>query len=103
VKRAVRWSDGALADLKAQVDYIAHDNPAAARRVAARIRSAAEALGDMAIGRRGRVPGTYEKVVTGLPYIIAYAIRAQPISGEVIDILRVIHGARNWPEGEWPE
>jgi plasmid stabilization system protein ParE len=101
--RAVRWSENALADLEAQFDYIAHDNPAAARRVAARLRSAGEALGETATGRKGRVPGTYEKVVAGLPYIIAYAIGTLPDGGEVITIVRVIHGARNWPPGEWPE
>jgi addiction module RelE/StbE family toxin len=101
--RAVRWSDDAVADLEAQLDYIAYDNPAAARRVVARLRSAGQALGEIATGQKGRVPGTYEKVIPRLPYIIVYGIGIQPDGSEVIDILRVIHGARNWPPGGWPQ
>jgi plasmid stabilization system protein ParE len=57
----------------------------------------------MATGRRGRVEGTYEKIVPKLPQIIAYAIDEQPGGREIIVILRVIHGARHWPPGGWPE
>ena len=101
--RAVVWSDDAVEDFEQIVAYIAGDNPDAADRVADRIEAAGDALGALAAGRRGRVAGTYEKVVTGLPYIIAYAIRAQAEGRESIVILRIIHGARNWPADEWPE
>ena len=57
----------------------------------------------MATGRPGRVAGTYEKVVPGLPYILAYAIQPLPDSAELIVILRTIHGARDWPKGKWPD
>jgi plasmid stabilization system protein ParE len=103
MRRAVKWAEDALADLRAPIEYIAMENPVAARRVAARIRSACDTLGEMATGRMGRVAGTYEKVVVGLPYIVAYAIRAEANGAEVIVILCVIHGARNWPSGEWPK
>jgi plasmid stabilization system protein ParE len=77
------------------------DNPAAARRVADRIREQGEALGDFATGKPGRVTGTYEKAIGRLPYIVSYALR--PISGrESVIILRVIHTARDWPAEEWP-
>lgn len=76
---------------------MAVDNPRAAHRLADRLQAAADALGHMAIGRHGRVSGTYEKPVTGLPYIIVYGI-----DDEAITILRVIHTARNWPSDEWP-
>jgi plasmid stabilization system protein ParE len=49
------------------------------------------------------VAGTYEKPVKELPYIIAYALQPMPDGGERIIIVRVIHGARDWPEGEWPK
>ena len=70
MSRPVRWSTDALTDLANQVSYIAADNPSAARRVADAIDRTALALGDMPIGRPGRVTGTYEKSVTGLPYIL---------------------------------
>lgn len=100
MKRAVTWSRAALNDLKGQVSYIARDNPTAARRVAASIRQTGDALADFATGHPGRVAGTYEKSVTGLPYIIAYAIDAHG-DEEVIVVLHVIHTARDWHEGEW--
>jgi len=90
-----------LDDLKAQVTYIAADNPVAARRVASRIRETGNALAGIATGRRGRVSGTYEKFVTRLPYIIAFAIKNEG-EREVVTILRVIHTSRDWPDGEWP-
>jgi len=90
-----------LDDLKAQVAHIAADNPGAARRVADRIRATCEALGAMATGRPGRVSGTYEKSVTRLPYVVVYALTRKG-GREVVSILRVIHTARDWPDGEWP-
>jgi toxin ParE1/3/4 len=102
VTRTVQWSRYALDDLKGQITYSAADNPKAARRVAERIRTAGEALGDIPTGRPGRVAGTYEKSVSGLPYVIAYSIDVQG-EREVVSILRVIHTARDWPSEGWPE
>jgi addiction module RelE/StbE family toxin len=99
----VVWSLSALEDLEEIVKYIAADNPQAALNIIERIESTAGALGHRAIGRPGRVSGTYEKVVTGLPHIIAYAIERLRGGAERIVILRVIHGARNWPNENWPK
>lgn len=103
MRRPVFWAAIALEDLDQGIAYIAERNPAAARRVLAEIREAAARLGQATTGRRGRVTGTYEKVVARRPYVLAYEIRALPAGGEGVVILRVIHAARNWPEGEWPE
>ena len=101
MKRPVAWARAALDDIKEQIAFIAQDNPAAARRVADRIRDTGAALGDMATGRPGRVTGSYEKSVSRLPYIIAYELR--PIAGrESVVILRVIHTSRDWPDEDWP-
>jgi len=101
--RVVVWSENALDDTSELLAYIAADDPAAAGKVLDRIDLTVQRLGRLAIGRRGRVEGTYEKSVVGLPYIIAYAIKALPNGAEQIVILRVIHTARNWPKGEWPK
>jgi addiction module RelE/StbE family toxin len=101
--RSVVWSPSALDDLDSIINYVAAQNPAAALRVIDRIEEAGERLGEMATGRPGRVAGTYEKVVPGLPYILAYSIEPQANRSEAVVILRAIHGARNWPPGEWPE
>ena len=101
MRRPVIWTRAALGDLNAQIAYIAHENPAAARRVAERIRATGNGLQDFATGHPGRVVGTYEKSVGGLPYIIAYAIDRND-DAETIAVLHVIHAARDWREGEWP-
>lgn len=100
MKRALSWTRASLDDLKAQITYIARDNPAAARRVAECIRATGDALGEFASGHPGRVAGTYEKTVSGLPYIIAYAIDVRE-GAEKIVVLHVVHTARDWREGEW--
>jgi toxin ParE1/3/4 len=102
VTRRVVWSRRARDELLEIGRYIARDNPAAARRMAAALQTAGNRLGEAPIGRPGRVSGTYEKVVPRLPYIIAYTLL--PYRGaEAVVILRVIHGARNWPDEQWPE
>jgi plasmid stabilization system protein ParE len=101
--RPVVWSERAIDDLERIIDYIAPRNSAAALRVVDRIEQAGENLGEIASGRPGRVGGTYEKVITGLPYILAYAIQVMPDGNEVVVILRAIHGTRDWPPGKWPK
>lgn len=102
MKRRVVWSREALNALKQAIQPIARDNPQAARRVAAVLRAAGTALGERSIGRRGRVTGTYEKSVTGIPYILAYALGPLPTGDEAVFILHIIHTARDWPEDGWP-
>ena len=99
----VVWAKAALDDFDSIITYIAGDDPRAARRVADRIGNAAASLGRTPTGRPGRVAGTYEKSVVGLPYVIAYAFQAISGKRERIVILRVIHSARNWPKGKWPK
>lgn len=43
-------------------------------------------------GREGRVAGTRELVVARTPYVVVYRLEA-----EAAVILRVLHGAQNWP------
>jgi len=100
--RPVLWSRHAHEDFRGIIVYIARDNPTAARTIATRIDHTIQALAAMPTGRKGRVSGTYEKPVHALPYIIAYALGDEPRGHETITILRVIHGARDWPEESWP-
>lgn len=90
----VRWTRPALTDLAEIHDYIAADNPAAAKRTIRRIRQDAHILSEHpAIGRAGRVPGTRELVVGRLPYVIAYCHGTREV-----DIVAVIHTSRRWPD-----
>jgi toxin ParE1/3/4 len=95
--RRVVWSDDALDDIDSIIHHIALDSKRSARLVVDRIEAAANLLGEMPAGRPGRVSGSYEKSVLRTPYILAYAL-----SDRTVTILRVVHGARDWPEGEWP-
>ena len=89
------WSPEAIADLAALRAYIAQDDPAAAQRVALLIIRNIETLlpDSPEIGRPGRVPGTRELVIPKTPYIVPYRV-----VGDTIQVLRVFHGARRWPE-----
>jgi toxin ParE1/3/4 len=89
----VEWLRAALADLGAQFDHIAQDNPAAAFRTLLKVRRTVDLLAThTGIGRPGRVPGTRELVISVTPYIVPYRVRV----GE-IEVLRVFHAARRWP------
>lgn len=88
----VRWLRAALANLDAEAEYIAEDNPGAAGRVVQKILRAVDLLKkNPALGRAGRVAGTRELVVAETPYIIPYRVR-----GDAVEILRVFHAARKW-------
>ena len=89
------WSPQAIDDLLSLRAYIAEDNPAAARRVALSIiRTIKELLPDNPqMGRAGRVPGTRELVIPETPFIVPYRLQRR-----TIQILRVYHGARRWPD-----
>ena len=90
----VRWLRRALRNLDEEAEYIARDNPQASARIVERIAASVDRLGKHpASGRIGRVPGTRELVITGTPYIIPYRVR-----GDTVEILRVFHAARKWPE-----
>jgi toxin ParE1/3/4 len=88
------WSPTAVSDLQSIRDYIARDNPSAARKVAERIRESVNRLIDFPLsGRAGRVPGTRELVIPGTSYIAAYRTH-----GDEVQIAAVLHGRQRWPE-----
>jgi toxin ParE1/3/4 len=89
------WSPEAIEDLISLRTYIAEESPAGARRVVARILHDIEDLlpRNPHIGRPGRVPGTRELIIPRTPYIVPY--RQQR---DTIQILRVYHSARRWPD-----
>jgi len=90
----IRWSPTAVSDPESIREYIAKDNPSAARKVANRIKESVNRLINFPLsGRVGRVPGTRELVVPGTSYIAAYTIQ-----GDEVLIASVLHGRQNWPE-----
>ncbi len=81
-------------DLEDIADYISQDNPEAARRVVSRLWNAVKSLAQQPkMGRPGRVYGTRELVVRDTPFVVPYRV----VDSE-IQVLRVLHGARDWPK-----
>ena len=88
------WSAFALSDRDAIFTFIEAENPSSAIMVDERIVAAARRLVDFpASGRVGRIAGTRELVINGTPYVAVYAV-----TQSVVRILRVLHGAREWPD-----
>ena len=90
----VTWLAQAFADLEQIVDYLLERNPPAALTVYEAIRQQVGTLAEHPqLGRTGRVLGTRELVITGLPYIVAYDLK-----GQEVRILAVLHTSRKWPQ-----
>ncbi|MCA6109130.1 type II toxin-antitoxin system RelE/ParE family toxin [Bradyrhizobium cenepequi] len=89
------WSPEAIEDLVAIRAYIEQSNRAAAKRVVLHIMHNVETLlsDNPEMGRSGRVPGTRELVIPKTPYIVPYRV-----AGRTVQVLRVFHGGRRWPE-----
>jgi toxin ParE1/3/4 len=86
------WRPAARDDLLAIIDYISDDNPGAAQALKDEIETKVSRLpAHPKLYRAGRVAGTREMVVRG-NYIVIYAEDENAIS-----VLRVLHGARQWP------
>tara|TARA_R110000782_G_scaffold266956_4_gene361853 strand:+ start:4537 stop:4827 length:291 start_codon:yes stop_codon:yes gene_type:complete len=90
----IRLSQEAEQDLIEIFDYILEDNPAAAEKVLDTIQQEIMRLSDYPhLGKPGRVPKTRELVLSNTPFIIPYQV-----NGNILEILRVYHSARRWPE-----
>jgi toxin ParE1/3/4 len=88
------WTEPARKDLRDIFTYISEENPNAARTLLSEIKERAILLQDNPlIGRMGRIDGTRELVMTGTRYILPYRIKEHQIQ-----ILAVLHGARQWPD-----
>jgi addiction module RelE/StbE family toxin len=88
------FSPEAKSDLDEIFEHILSQDPSAASealdRIGRRIASLAELPQQ---GRPGRVPGTRELVIPQTRFVFPYQV-----TGRTIEILRVYHGARTWPD-----
>lgn len=90
----IRWLTEAIHDLRGIHDYIAMENPQAARRVVGEIRREIAILATQPeVGRLGRLPCSREFVIQKYPYIVAYRIQSNEVH-----ILLVVHTSRRWPK-----
>lgn len=92
----IKWLRKALLNLEQEAEYIAKDDPLAARLVVQRIYHTVSLLRENpSLGHPGRLPGTRELVIPKTRYIVPY--RAGPRL-QRIEILRVFHASRRLPE-----
>ncbi|MFW6157959.1 MAG: type II toxin-antitoxin system RelE/ParE family toxin [Planctomycetota bacterium] len=93
----VRWTDAALAHLDAIHAYIAQDSPVYARRTVDRLTGRSRKIAEVPRSRR-RVPeydlDQIRQVIEGPYRMICH------IGPDRIDVLAVIHGARNVLSGD---
>ena len=90
----LEWSEAARSDRQRIYDYIDANNPRAAITVDQRIRESLERLLHFPMsGRIGRVSDTRELVIDRTPYIAAYLV-----GDGTVRILRLLHGAQEWPD-----
>lgn len=89
----VRWTRLARADFVAHCERIARDDLDRAVIMAAEIERRVGALDAFPYrGRPGRVDGTRELPLPGLPWVAIYAV-----AGDAVTVLRLLHGAQAWP------
>jgi toxin ParE1/3/4 len=90
----IYWLEKAAIDLEQAYEFILFDNPQAAKNEINKILETVERLSaNPGMGKAGRVPKTRELVVAGTPYIVIYRAK-----GSRLEILRIFHGARQWPD-----
>jgi len=89
----IRWLKTAARNRLEQLAYVAQDNPAAAVKLDEEIERHTDMLSEYPLmGREGRVKGTRELVVGRTPFIAVYRVKRKRI-----EILRLLHGAQQWP------
>ncbi|TCI00184.1 type II toxin-antitoxin system RelE/ParE family toxin [Roseococcus sp. SYP-B2431] len=91
----VVWTRAALSHLEELQDYIAQESPQAAYKLAVELteRTNLSLAEHPMMGRRGRARGTRELILADTSYIVVYQAMK-----DRVEILAVIHAAREWPE-----
>lgn len=89
----LRWTEEAASDLERIADYLFERAPHRAAELVRSIYDAPAALLTFPQrGRPGMKEGTRELVLSPLPYIVVYTV-----GGDMIHIVRILHGAQQWP------
>jgi len=92
----IKWLRKALKNLDKEAEFIAKDDPQAARQVVHRIHHTVSVLADNpSLGHIGRVNGTRELVIPNTRYIAPYRVRPRL---RRIEILRVFYTPRKLPK-----
>lgn len=88
----IRWTVPAADDLENIKGYLQQHYPQIAESTVRTIYQQIRSLENFPQrGRPGHVSGTRELPVTGLPYVVVYAVRTG-----AVEILHIFHGAQDW-------
>ena len=91
----VKWLRKAVRNLDQAAEWIAKDNPQAARSFVLSVQDTVDKISHFpAMGKTGRVAGVREIGVVGYPYIIPYRV-----VGDELQILRIFHVRQQRPDG----
>ena len=94
----LKWTDLASEDLDHIEAYITDENcVAVAVDVVLKVIDTAELilLSHPSVGRLGRVKGTRELVIDGVPFILIYRFHQRL---NQVQVLRVLHDSQQWPK-----
>jgi len=94
----VTWSTAAHRDIHRLAEYLSERSPSGAARMVRAIYARTDRMGrEPLLGRIGRQEGARERVVPGTPYVIVCRLRE-----DSLQIVRILHGAQQWPAGDAP-
>ena len=90
----IRFTRTALSDVQYISEYLTQESSdSISHTVLSRIYDAIKSLTQFPEqGRKGRIAGTRELIVSQLPFIVAYRVQK-----DELQILTVMHAARRWP------
>jgi toxin ParE1/3/4 len=88
----LRWTQEIAADLERIAEYLFEHTPDVRSDSCALYEASGTLLMFPNRGRLGKKEGTRELVMAPLPYIVVYTVR-----GDTIYIVRILHGAQQWP------
>ena len=93
----IQWLKKPKEDLRESFRYLAERNPDAAWRLRDEVEKRVWVLTEHPkIAPSGRVQGTRELQVNGWDYVVIYRVKTTSL----IQILRVLHHAQQWPPGK---
>ena len=92
----LKWTEPAAQDLDKIEKYISRENsPAVAIDIVLKVIETVEMVlpTHPRAGRMGRVTGTREFLIEGVPFVVIY----RQIGSDQLQIIRVLHDAQQWP------
>jgi toxin ParE1/3/4 len=89
----VFWLPAAIREKDAVLEYIAQHSVVAALTVDDAIERQVNQLAEFPyLGKKGRVEGTFELVISSTPFIVSYRLYR-----DEVQVLHVFHARRSWP------